>query len=111
MEVQLMENKTFTDTLTAEIINVASELGVDLTSTDAKNIAIYTLHGILTATGSAEIKAIKKEICEIIGDSNKIGNYLFITLNGISATDDEIIDERFAEKFEKLSEKQKIKMV
>lgn len=106
-----MENKTFAEILTAEIIDVASELGVDLTSTDAKNIAIYTLHGILTATGSAEIKAIKKEICEIIGDSNKIGNYLFITLNGISATDDEIIDERFAEKFEKLSEKQKIEMV
>ena len=86
----MVNTETFADRLTDEIIAVASENGVDLSSLDVKNIAIYTLHGILTATGSVEVNAVKKSVCEIIGDSDKIGNYLFITLSGISATDDAI---------------------
>lgn len=96
--VVLIMNETFTDKLTAEIIDVASELGVELSPTDATAIAIYTLHGIITATGNVEIDSIKRSICEIVGDSDKIGNYLFTTLAGISATDDEIVDKAFAEK-------------
>ena len=87
-----------TEHMIDEIIDVASELGVDLSPLDATNIAIYTLHGIITAPGNVEIDAIKKSICEIIGDPDKIGNYLFTSLAGISATDDAIIDEKFAEK-------------
>ena len=87
-----MSNPTFTETLVDGIIDVGKAAGVDLSAVDVTNIAIYTLHSIVTANSGIEADATKKGICGIIGDDAKIGEYLFTTLGGISSTDDYIAD-------------------
>ena len=120
MAVQLM-NKSITDVaavgdtyaarLTDEIIDVASELGIELSATDVSDVAIYTLHSIITATGNAEITGVKKSICETIGDVVKIADYFNITLGGISATNDAIADEKLSEYHAELEKQQQLEMV
>ena len=57
-------------------------------------MAIYTLYSIVVlGTNPVASPFIKKELCEMIGDKTKTIDYLYLTLNGISATDDSIADE------------------
>ena len=89
-----MDNpETFTDRLIEEIIDAATDVGVDLSVADVNNIAIYTLHSILTSNSGIETIATKKGICDIIGNDNRISEYLSVTLSGISATNDAINNE------------------
>lgn len=97
--------------LTDEIIDVASELGIELSAADVGDVAIYTLHSIITATGNAEITGVKKSICETIGDADKIAAYFNITLGGISATNDAIADETLIEYHAELEKQQQLEMV
>ena len=89
-----MDNpETFTDRLIEEIIDAATDVGVDLSAADVNNIAIYTLHSILTSNSGIETIATKKGICDIIGNDNRISEYLSVTLSGISTTNDAINNE------------------
>lgn len=94
----LMNNTPFIDSLINGIIDVAAENGVKLSATDVSDIAIYNLYSIVKATNSVEINAVKTEINDIVGDSDKVANYLFSTIGGISAANDEWIDKKFSEK-------------
>ena len=105
------DGDTYAARLTDEIIDVASELGIELSATDVSGIAIYTLHSIITATGNAEITGVRKSICGIIGDADKIADYFNITLSGISATNDAIADEKLSEYHAKLENQQQLEMV
>lgn len=94
MVVLLVSNSIFIKTVAVdEIIDVSKTNGVDLSIDDVTDIAIFTLHSIVTANSGIEVDVTKKMICEIIGNDSKIGEYLFTTLCGISATDDELMDE------------------
>lgn len=98
MVVLLVDNPTFTDNLVSEIIEIATASGIELSATDVTDIAIFTLHSIVTANSGIEADATKKGICEMIGNDSKIGEYLFTTLGGISTANDEWIDKQFMEK-------------
>lgn len=98
MVVLLVNNQRFTETLVDEIIEVGKATGVDLSAVDVTDIAIFTLHSIVTSNTGIEVDATKKGICEMIGNDSKIGEYLFTTLGGISTADDELMDKEFAEK-------------
>ena len=93
-----MNIETFTDRLTDDIIDYAKASGVELTVADVRDISIYTLHAIISASSDIEIDSIRKSVCEIVGNESKIAEYLLTTIAGISATNDAIIDEKFAYK-------------
>lgn len=93
-----MNSTPFIESLINGIIDVAAENGVKLSATDVSAIAIYNLYSIVKATNSVETDAVKTEINDIVGDPDKVANYLFATLNGISAANDEWIDKEFSEK-------------
>ena len=97
MVMRLMNN-TLTDAMAGNIISVGSELGVDLSASDVKNIAIITLHKIVFASEPSDVKNIKNAVCEIIGNSEKIGDYLHSTLCEITAENDAIINKMISEK-------------
>lgn len=96
MAVLSMDNETFTDRLTDEIIDYSKAAGVVLSANDVKDVGIFILHGIISAATEIEIDSVKKSLSAIVGDENKTAEFIATTLSGISAADDEIIDEKFA---------------
>lgn len=90
-------NKTFSDRLTDTIIDYAKSFDVELSAKDVKDIGIYILHSIVTSVNSDLEKTVFKQgLTDIIGDENKIKEFLFITLNGICVADDAIADETYS---------------
>lgn len=87
------EYSNFSEKLVDEIIDAATDIGVDLSAVDVTDIAIYTLHSIITSNSGIERCVAKNNIVEILDDDNKLIEHLNITLNGISATNDIINDE------------------
>lgn len=88
-----MSNPTFTETLVDGIIDVAADNGVELSTADVTDIALYTLYSMVTASNNVEVDAVKTELNNVIGDAVKTGEYLFTTLGGITAANDEWIDK------------------
>ena len=93
-----MNSTPFIESLIDGIIDIAAENGVKLSGADVCDIAIYNLYSIVKATNSVEINAVKTEINDIVGDPDKVANYLFSTVGGISTANDEWIDKEFTEK-------------
>ena len=87
------EYSNFSEKLVDEIIDAATGIGVNLSAVDVTDIAIYTLHSIITSNSGIEKTVTENNIVEILSDDNKLSEYLNITLSGISATNDVIIDE------------------
>ena len=79
-----MDESTSFETLVDDIIDVGKAADVELSAHDVLDVAVYTLHSIVTANSGVEADATKKEICGMIGDDAKVGKYLFTTLGGIS---------------------------
>lgn len=93
-----MDSTPFIKTLIDGIIDDAAENGVKLSPGDVSDIAIYNLYSIVKATNTVETDAVKTEINNMVGDPDKVAEYLFTTLNGITAANDEWIDKEFTEK-------------
>ena len=87
------EYSNFTEKLVDEIIDAATGIGVNLSTADVTDIAIYTLHSIVTSNSGIETTVTENSIVEIINDDNKLSDYFNVTLSGISATNDAIMDE------------------
>lgn len=87
------ERLRFTDRLVDEIIDYTIQ-DIELSESDVKDLAIYTLHSIIVLGNQPESTIITKQFFnDLIGDFTKTINYLDESLGGISATDDAIADE------------------
>ena len=93
MVVLLVDNPTFIETLVDGIIDIAAASGVSLSDKDVTDIAVYTLYSLVKASNEVEVTVVKNSICEIVGNDEKIADYLFTTLGGIGAANDEWNDK------------------
>ena len=93
-----LEYSNFSEKLVDEIIDAATDVGVNLSTADVTDIAIYTLHSIITSNSGIETDVTKNTLCGIINDADKLSDYLNVTLSGISATNDVIVDEAIAKR-------------
>ena len=84
------------DTLSDDITEfVTSKYEKEFTPMDAMNVAIFTLHGILTASTSDDAKlkdVVKNKLCGMVDDAYNLNEWLFTTAYEVRAKDETIYE-------------------
>lgn len=84
------------DTLSDDIIEfVTSKYEKKFTPMDAMNVAIFTLHGIISASTSDDNKiknVVKSKLCGMVDNAYNLNEWLFITAYEVRAKDETIYE-------------------
>ena len=84
------------DTLSDDIVEfVTSKYEKEFTPMDAMNVAIFTLHGIISASASNDSKlkdVVKSKLCDMVDDAYNLNEWIFTTAYEVRAKDETIYE-------------------
>lgn len=81
------------DTLSDDIIEYAtSKYEKEFDGLDVMNVAVFTLHGIISAETDAEKSAVKDKLCGMIDDKYNLNEWLFTVAHEVKARDKTIAE-------------------
>lgn len=84
------------DTLSDDIVEfVTSKYEKEFTPMDAMNVAIFTLHRIISASASNDSKlkdVVKSKLCDMVDDAYNLNEWIFTTAYEVRAKDETIYE-------------------
>ena len=81
------------DTLSDDIIEYAtSNYEKEFDGLDVMNVAVFTLHGIISAETDAEKEAVKTKLCGMIDDKYHLNEWLYTIAHEVKAKDNAIYE-------------------